>query len=104
VSMAPNANITLPLPAGLSYVSASGSGWSCAVATGTLTCNYGNLTGSAANALTLNFTAPSATGDVDLVFTAGSDATDANLTDNTVTFPLQIRHLYYMPIIGKNNP
>ena len=50
--------LSLPLPAGTGFVSASGSGWTCGVASGTLTCTRASLAVGSAPALTVTLTAP----------------------------------------------
>ncbi|MGQ0646599.1 MAG: DUF7507 domain-containing protein [Gemmatimonadaceae bacterium] len=79
------------LPAGLTFVSASGAGWSCAFASGTVTCtNAGVLAPGATTAIALTVlvgpaAAPSVTNSAS-VSTAG-DSNPANNT-STITTPV----------------
>jgi uncharacterized repeat protein (TIGR01451 family) len=55
-AFAPGSAITIsdPVPPGLTFVSATGTNWSCAVTAGTLNCGYAFGTGSFANGAPLN--------------------------------------------------
>jgi len=71
------------LPAGFSYVSGAGSNWSCAAASGTVTCTYGvDLAANATAAeLVINTTSPIIDG------TRDNTATARSIGDAAATFP-----------------
>lgn len=71
---AENLVLTDPLPSGASFVSASGSGWSCSASGGTLTCTRSSLAVGTGPAITVNLTAPDA---------IGTFATTANVVADT---------------------
>ncbi|WP_255890092.1 tandem-95 repeat protein, partial [Nocardioides astragali] len=77
------------LPAGTSFVSATGTNWNCANASGTVTCNRtgGNLAPGAAPAITITVTAPIAGGSITNSATVSSpnDNTPANNTATAST-------------------
>ncbi len=54
---ATSVQVTDVLPASVNYVSASGTGWTCGFATGTVTCTLPSLAVGAANPITINLTA-----------------------------------------------
>ncbi|MCC6931569.1 MAG: DUF11 domain-containing protein [Gemmatimonadaceae bacterium] len=80
--------VTDVLPAGLTYVSANGTGWSCAFAAGTLTCTApGPLAGgSSLNAITLTVAVGAgAAPSVANTATVGTTVPDADPANNTST-------------------
>src|SRR5206468_3809964 len=58
-STATSVSVTDTLPAGVTFVSAAGSGWSCSQASGVVTCTRASLAPGAAPAITIVVTAPS---------------------------------------------
>lgn len=76
------------LPAGLSYVSASGSGWTCSVAGQDVTCNRSGslVSGASAPSLTLTVAvAAGATGSITNTATVSGQAFDNISSNNTAT-------------------
>jgi len=90
---APGVTVTDVLPAGSTFVSATGTGWSCMAAAGTVVCNQPSLAVGAAPSITLVIKAPATTTAGTLVNTAtvtsaAPDPVPANNT-STATTPLQ---------------
>jgi len=77
--------VTDTLPAGLSYVSAAGSGWSCSVSGQTVTCTH--ATGASVPVLTLTVAvSPTAAGNITNTVTVANSATiDPDQANNTST-------------------
>ncbi|MGA9763051.1 MAG: PKD domain-containing protein, partial [Gaiellaceae bacterium] len=83
-STATSVTVTDALPSGTSFVSASGAGWTCGQAAGTVTCTRSLLSVGAAPAITLKITAPNQAGS--LVNTASVSApTDLATGNNSDT-------------------
>jgi uncharacterized repeat protein (TIGR01451 family) len=84
--------LTVNLPAGVVFVSAVGSGWSCGQAAGVVTCSRPSLaSGASAPDVTIDVTAPSTAGTVTLTASVDSATADSNAAndadseDTTVT-------------------
>jgi len=80
-SVASSVSVTDPLPAGVTFVNASGTGWACNQAAGTVTCTMASLAVGAANPITITATAPLIAATLDntaTVAAATSDPTPAN--------------------------
>jgi uncharacterized repeat protein (TIGR01451 family) len=74
------------LPAGTSFVSASGSGWSCAHTGGVVTCTIPGLGAlSSAPSIAIVATAPATAGNITNTATVGSSTSDPNPANNTAT-------------------
>jgi uncharacterized repeat protein (TIGR01451 family) len=69
--------LTLNLPAGVTYQSASGSGWTCNHSAGTVTCTATSLASGANTTVTVNVTAPAQAGTL----TATASVSAASPTD-----------------------
>jgi uncharacterized repeat protein (TIGR01451 family) len=83
--------VTDPLPAGLTYVSATGAGWSCAATAGTVTCtNAGPLAAGATTTITL--TVAVGAGALPGVTNTATVATsgDANAANNSASDPTAV--------------
>ncbi|MBM2849043.1 MAG: hypothetical protein HW418_1985 [Anaerolineales bacterium] len=83
-SLANNVAVTDTLPAGATYLGASGSGWSCSASGGDVICTRSSLAVGAAPPITLTVTAPGTTPLANSV-TVGSDAIDLNPGNNTAS-------------------
>ena len=70
------------LPAGVNFVSASGSGWGCNLASITVTCTRASLAIGVAPAITIMVTAPAATGSISNTASVSSITTDPNGSNN----------------------
>ena len=82
-STATSVSVSDTLPAGVSFVSASGTGWTCGQAAGVVTCTRASLTTGAAPTITINVTAPAAAGSLVNTATVSAGTTDPDLTNNT---------------------
>ena len=90
------------LPAGVTYGSASGSGWSCGQSGGTVTCTRPNLPVGPAPDITIDVTAPPTEGDITNMASVSSTALDsvpANGSSSIVTKVEFVR--LYLPMIVK---
>ncbi len=97
-SSATSVTVTDNLPAGLTYVSATGSGWSCSFSAPTVTCTTSTLSVGAAPAIQIVATAPITPGLV-LTNTATVNAAtypNTPVTSNSVVVKVQYRA--YAPI------
>jgi uncharacterized repeat protein (TIGR01451 family) len=76
-----------PLPAGTKFVNASGSGWICNFAAGTMSCTRPTIAAAptATPPITLVVTAPSTQGVISNTATVSATATDPSLANNTAT-------------------
>ncbi len=86
---ASNVSVSDPLPAGVTFVSASGTGWTCGFAAGTVTCTLPTLAVGAASPITINTTATGSPGttrsNTATVSSATTDPTPANNSANAIT-------------------
>jgi uncharacterized repeat protein (TIGR01451 family) len=83
----PSGSVTVsdPLPAGTAFQSATGSGWTCSQAGGTVACTHAALSSGASAPLALNVTAPNAAGTVTNTVTVAGAAGDPSNANNTAT-------------------
>jgi uncharacterized repeat protein (TIGR01451 family) len=92
-----NIQVTDTLPTGLTYNSATGTGWTCSESSGTVTCDLAALaSGAKADVITINVTAPVTTSALTLTNTAtvssattDSDSSNNNVSENTTFAPNQ---------------
>jgi uncharacterized repeat protein (TIGR01451 family) len=73
------------LPIGLSYVNASGSGWSCSAVSQDVTCLAASLAASAQSTITLVTTAPASGGTVSNTVSVSAMTPDGNQANNAAT-------------------
>ena len=73
------------LPPGVTCVSASGSGWDCAVSSGVVTCTRITLASGSAPPITILGTAPPNAGIISNTATVSAAGVDPILTNNSVT-------------------
>lgn len=78
------------LPAGVTFVSASGTGWTCNQSLGTVTCTMATLAVGAANPITINVTAPANAGALSNTATVSSSTSDPTPGNNTSTNNLTV--------------
>ena len=82
------------LPAGVTFVSASGSGWTCSASDGVLTCDLsGRIPVGDASDLLVDVTAPETEGMIRNSATVTSLENDRDTTDNTATAETTIQSL-----------
>jgi uncharacterized protein (TIGR03437 family) len=91
-SPATGLTLTDSLPTGVNFVSATPSQGSCAVTSGTLTCNFGTLAAQATATLTLHLT-PNVTGTVSNTVRIASNEPEGNPADNQATLSIVISNL-----------
>jgi uncharacterized repeat protein (TIGR01451 family) len=84
-STADSVTVTDALPAGVTFVNATGTGWSCSQAAGTVTCTIATLAVGAANPITINVTAPTAATTLSNTATVSSTTTDPTPGNNSST-------------------
>ncbi len=99
-STAANLTVTDTLPAGVTYQSASGTGWSCSQASGVVTCTRAALAVGNAPDITITVTAPDSSGDItnSAMVTANThDPDSGNNTDDAIT--TLILWQVYMPLV-----
>jgi hypothetical protein len=77
--------VTDPLPEGTTFVSASGSGWTCAEAAGTVTCTRTSLAVVAAPAITIIVTTPLQSGLITNTATVSATTADRNSANSTAS-------------------
>ncbi len=82
-STATTVSVSDTLPAGTTFGSATGTGWSCSEAAGVVTCDRPTLTTGPAPTITIAVTAPTAAGSLLNTATVTSATTDPDLTNNT---------------------
>jgi uncharacterized repeat protein (TIGR01451 family) len=83
-SDASSLTLTANLPAGTTFVSASGTGWTCGEASGAVTCTRSALaSGTSAPNVTLDVTAPSTPGTITLTASIASATTDGNAANDS---------------------
>lgn len=73
------------VPAGVTYVSASGTGWTCSQSVGLVTCTRASLTYNTSSSITLNVTAPSTAGMISNTASVSSAVNDPVSGDNSST-------------------
>jgi uncharacterized repeat protein (TIGR01451 family) len=89
-STATSVSVSDPLPAGSTFVSATGTGWSCNQAAGTVTCTMASLPVGAANPITINITAPNTAGPLNNTATVSSAVADPTPGNNSSTSNLTV--------------
>ena len=77
--------LTDPLPAGVTYVSATPSQGSCSQSGGTVTCALGPLPANSSAGVTITVTTPNASATLVNTATVSADQTDPDPYDNTAT-------------------
>src|SRR5690606_11385953 len=75
--------MTDTLPAGVTFVSATGDGWNCAHASGVVTCTRGSLAVGDAPQITITLTAPLANGTITNTATIASSTADPVANNNS---------------------
>src|SRR5207244_12810091 len=78
-------SVTDTLPAGVTFVSASGTGWTCSQSGGIVTCTRASLAVGAAPAITIVVTAPNEGGTLTNTASVSASTSDPNNANNTAT-------------------
>src|SRR5207302_268915 len=86
-STSSNVTVTDTLSPGVTFQSASGTGWSCSQASGTVTCTRASLapTGSTSSTITILVTAPNEGGTITNTASVSSATPDPNPANNSAT-------------------
>ncbi|MGQ9890129.1 MAG: DUF11 domain-containing protein, partial [Aggregatilineales bacterium] len=100
-SSAASVTVTDNLPAGLIYVSAGGSGWSCSFSAPTVTCTAATLSVGAAPAIQIAATAPVTAGTVLTNTASVNAATHPNTPANSNSVVVKVQYRVYAPIVRK---
>jgi uncharacterized repeat protein (TIGR01451 family) len=101
-SPAANVAVTDVLPAGATFGSASGTGWTCNNVAGTVTCTMPSLNVGAATPITLtmspaNVASPGTFGDT---ATVASSTADTNPANNTSTYTIPLLPASFVPALS----
>jgi len=75
----------ISIPAGATFVSASGAGWTCAFTAPNVTCTRSTLAAGTSAPITVNLTAPSTVGSGSASLTVSAATGDPNSGNNTAT-------------------
>jgi uncharacterized repeat protein (TIGR01451 family) len=81
--LAPTVSVTLTLPAGATFVSGSGTDWSCSTAAGAVTCSRASSPLGASPPLTIRVTAPTGPATMTSTVAVSSPAADPGAANNT---------------------
>lgn len=82
-AQATNVTVTDTLPAGATFLSPAGTGWTCSVSGLVLTCTRPSLAVGAAPPITITVTVPSTVGILSNFVTVGATESDPNTNNNT---------------------
>ena len=83
--VASNVQVVNTLPSDVSFVSASGTDWSCNEAGGTVICDQASLAVGDANPIVINVMAPSTAGDIANQATVSSGTAESDTSNNSVS-------------------
>jgi len=97
-------SVSDPLPAGVGFVSASGTGWTCIQSFGTVTCTMPTLAVGAANPITINVTAPATAGSLMNTATVSSATSDQTPGNNSSTNTLTVLPQANLSITKSTSP
>ncbi len=82
---ASNVQLVDTLPSGVSFVSATGTDWTCHEAGGTVTCELASLSVGDANPIVINVTAPSTAGEITNQAVVSSATAESDSSNNSVS-------------------
>jgi uncharacterized repeat protein (TIGR01451 family) len=102
-STATSISLTDTLPAGATFVSASGTGWSCSGTT-TVTCTRPSLAPGAAPAVTLSIDAPASAGTAVNGVAVSAATNDPSSANNSATASTPVNAIPTAPAAGNNGP
>lgn len=92
------------LPSGVSFVSASGTNWSCSASGGTVSCLLPTLAAGASSTITLVVTAPTSGGTVSNTATISASSPDGNAANNSATTTTTVNAAADLSISITDNP
>ncbi len=87
------ATVTHTLPAGVTFVSATGTGWTCNQLAGVVTCTRASVPVGSAPAITVVVTAPGIGGTINSSATASTTTTDPVAGNNTAAASTQVTNV-----------
>jgi len=96
--------VTDTLPAGVVFQSATGFGWTCGAAAGTVTCTRTTLSAGAAPAITITVTAPAQAGTVNNTASVATVSTDLNPSNNSETVSTTVNALSDLSVTQSDAP
>ena len=103
-SLATNVTVTDTLPAGVSNVSATGTGWSCSSSTSSVTCTRGSLgVGSAPN-ISILLTVPAEGGSITNTAAVAATQNDPDSSNNTATASTMVNASADLSITKTDSP
>jgi len=80
--------LTITLPAGSTYISASGTDWSCSETSGVITCTRDTLTASTSSTVTVEINAPGSDGSFNTGAEISWDGLEDDIENNVSSFDL----------------
>jgi uncharacterized repeat protein (TIGR01451 family) len=102
-STATSVSVADTLPAGASFVSSSGAGWSCS-GTSTVTCTRPSLAPGAAPAITITINAPGSAGTAVNAAAVSAATNDPSSANNTSSASTTVNAIPSPPAAGNNGP
>ncbi|MEW5855643.1 MAG: Ig-like domain-containing protein, partial [Myxococcota bacterium] len=87
---ATNAVATLTLPAGVVYLNAVASGWTCSESGGVVTCTRAAFTSGSSTDITVTATSPATTGSISATAAVSSDLGDSDSANDSATFSTNV--------------
>ena len=92
--------VTDTLPAGVTFISASGTSWDCEEEMGTVTCELSFLVNAAESMIEILVTAPLSAGEITNIARVSSDVFDTNTANNEVTtFTIVRFYTFFLPLV-----
>ncbi len=101
---ATNVSVSDPLPAGTTYISASGAGWTCSLTMPTIGCTMPSLGVGPPSTITVTLRAPNQPGVITNTATVTAAEVDPNLANNTASEPTTITGLADLAITKVSTP
>ncbi len=101
-SDASNVQVSYSLPAGVSYVGGSGTGWTCDQVSGVVTCTLTDaLVAGNSSTLSLQVSVPDQTGSFTAVFEVSSATPEADNYNNKTNISTSVLMLYWFPLVHR---
>jgi uncharacterized repeat protein (TIGR01451 family) len=101
---ATSVSVSDTLPAGVGFVDATGTGWTCSQTAGTVTCTMATLAVGAASPITITVTAPNDAAVLSNTATVSSATTDPTPANNTSTVTLTVAPVADLSITKTSAP
>lgn len=97
----PAATVVDTLPSGTTFVSASGTGWSCSRVNLRVTCSRSSLGHGAAPPITISVRAPKAIRSLTNTAKVSGSSPDPELRNNTASTTTLVLRMVYLPVVRK---